>query len=195
MIAGKTGANRLGAVLPPVEHRALLISDRAMTDSDPAVTVSPATGAADLAAAKRLFLAYAQSLDFSLCFQDFDAELAAMPGKYAPAERGALLLGRIGDRPVGVVGLRDLGANENGERIAEMKRLYIEPEGRGHNLGRRLTDALLAEARRLGYHAIRLDTFPSMVAANRIYDSLGFHDIPAYYDNPLPGARYRELKL
>lgn len=161
-----------------------------MTDSDPAVTVSAASGAADLAAARRLFQAYAQSLDFSLCFQDFDAELAAMPGKYAPEQRGALLLGRIGGQPVGVVGLRDLG-----DGVAEMKRLYIEPEGRGHNLGRRLTDALLAEARRLGYRAIRLDTFPSMVAANRIYDSLGFRDIPPYYDNPLPGARYRELIL
>lgn len=158
--------------------------------SDSPVTIQPATSADDLAAVRRLFTAYATSLDFSLDFQGFDTELASLPGKYAPAQKGALLLGRVGDRAVGVVGLRDLG-----DGMAEMKRLYIEPEGRGHNLGRRLTDAVLAEARRLGYRAIRLDTFPSMVAANRIYDALNFTDIPPYYDNPLPGARYRELKL
>ena len=159
-----------------------------MTDS--AIAIQPATTPDDLAAVRRLFTAYAQSLDFSLCFQGFDEELAGLPGKYAPAERGALLLARLNGEAVGVVGLRDLG-----DGIAEMKRLYIDPAGRGHNFGRTLTDAVLAEARRYGYRAVRLDTFPSMVAANRIYDALGFHDIPPYYDNPLPGARYRELKL
>lgn len=156
----------------------------------PTITIAPAESADDLAAAGRLFLAYAQSLDFSLCFQGFDEELAGLPGKYAPEQRGALLLAKLDGRAVGVVGLRDLG-----DGVAEMKRLYIEPAGRGHNLGRALTDAVLAEARRFGYRALRLDTFPSMVAANRIYDALGFRDIPPYYDNPLPGARYRELKL
>lgn len=159
-----------------------------MTDS--IIAIQPATTPDDLAAVRRLFTAYAQSLDFSLCFQGFDEELAGLPGKYAPAERGALLLAKLDGVPVGVVGLRGLG-----DGIAEMKRLYIDPAGRGHNFGRGLTDAVLAEARRLGYRAIRLDTFPSMVAANRIYDALGFGDIPPYYDNPLPGARYRELIL
>lgn len=164
-----------------------------MTDSS--TSIQPASTAEDLAAVRRLFTAYAQSLDFSLCFQGFDEELAGLPGKYAPAERGALLLAKLNGEALGVVGLRDLGTDEKGEAIAEMKRLYIDPAGRGHNLGRRLTDAVLAEARRLGYRRIRLDTFPSMVAANRIYDALGFRDIPPYYDNPLPGARYRELIL
>lgn len=159
-----------------------------MTDS--AITIQPAVTPEDLAAVRRLFTAYAQSLDFSLCFQGFDEELATLPGKYAPAERGALLLGKRDGEAVGVVGLRDLG-----DDVAEMKRLYIDPAGRGQNLGRRLADAVLTEARQLGYRAIRLDTFPSMVAANRIYDALGFRDIPPYYDNPLPGARYRELQL
>ena len=161
-----------------------------MTESTSTITIDPARTAADIDAAKALFLAYAQSLDFSLCFQGFDKELEEMPGKYAPAAEGALLLARVDGRPLGVVGLRAL---EPG--ICEMKRLYIDPAGRGRNLGRRLTDAVLAEARRLGYRAIRLDTFPSMVAANRIYDAVGFGDIPPYYDNPLPGARYRELIL
>lgn len=158
--------------------------------SDSIAIIRSATTAEDLAEVRRLFSAYARSLDFSLDFQGFDAELAGLPGKYAPAEKGALLLGQVGGRIVGVVGLRALG-----EDVAEMKRLYIEPDGRGHNLGRRLTNAVVAEARRHGYRAIRLDTFPSMVAANRIYDAMNFIDIPAYYDNPLPGARYRELQL
>lgn len=161
-----------------------------MSDSTPALSITAARTPEDIADVRRLFLAYAQSLDFSLCFQGFDEELATLPGKYAPEQRGALLLAELDGQAVGVVGLRDLGGG-----IAEMKRLYIEPAGRGHNLGRALTDAVLAEARRFGYRALRLDTFPSMVAANRIYDALGFRDIPPYYDNPLPGARYRELEL
>lgn len=161
-----------------------------MTDSAPALSITPASTPDDIAAVRRLFQAYAQSLDFSLCFQGFDEELAGLPGKYAADSRGALLLAKVGGAAVGVVGLRDLG-----DGIAEMKRLYIDPAGRGHNFGRALTDAVLVEARRFGYHALRLDTFPSMVAANRIYDALGFRDIPPYYDNPLPGARYRELDL
>lgn len=161
-----------------------------MTDSSPTLSITAARTADDIEAVRRLFQAYAQSLDFSLCFQGFDEELAGLPGKYAAGSRGALLLAKVNDQAVGVVGLRNLG-----DGIAEMKRLYIDPAGRGHNFGRALTDAVLAEARRFGYRAIRLDTFPSMVAANRIYDSLGFRDIPPYYDNPLPGARYRELDL
>ncbi len=161
-----------------------------MTDSTPTLSITAATSPDDIAAVRRLFLAYAQSLDFSLCFQGFDEELAGLPGKYAADSRGALLLAKVDGQAVGVVGLRDLG-----DGVAEMKRLYIDPAGRGHNFGRALTDAVLAEARRFGYRALRLDTFPSMVAANRIYDTLGFRDIPPYYDNPLPGARYREIDL
>lgn len=168
-----------------------------MTDSTdaPHVAIRTAETAADLGVARLLFQAYAESLDFSLCFQGFEDELDNLPGRYATASNGVLLLGLVDGRPLGVVGLRDLGANEKGERICEMKRLYIDPEGRGRNLGRLLADAVIAEARRLGYRVMRLDTLPRMVAANRIYDALGFRDIPAYYDNPLPDARYREIDL
>jgi putative acetyltransferase len=161
-----------------------------MTDSKPTITIEPVSTSDDLAAAKALFLAYAQSLDFSLCFQGFDEELAGMPGKYDPAQNGALLLGKVDGVARGVVGLRDLG-----DGVAEMKRLYVDPEGRGHNLGRLLADAVIAEARRLGYRLMRLDTLRRMVAANRIYDALEFRDIPPYYDNPMDDVRYRELKL
>lgn len=153
------------------------------------IVISPAQGAADIAAARDLFLAYARSLDFSLCFQDFDAELAELPGKYAPP-KGAILLARRGHDALGVVALRDLG-----EGIAEMKRLYVAPKGRGHDLGRRLAEAVIAEARRLGYRAMRLDSLHRMVAANKLYDSLNFKDIEPYCENPLPDARYRELIL
>lgn len=162
----------------------------AMTDSKPTITIEPVSSPSDLAAAKALFLAYAQSLDFSLCFQGFDKELAEMPGKYDPAQKGALLLGKVDGVARGVVGLRGLG-----DGVAEMKRLYVDPEGRGHNLGRLLADAVIAEARRLGYRLMRLDTLRRMVAANRIYDALEFRDIPPYYDNPMDDVRYRELKL
>jgi putative acetyltransferase len=161
-----------------------------MTDSKPTITIEPVSTPDDLAAAKALFLAYAQSLDFSLCFQGFDEELAGMPGKYDPAQNGALLLGKVDGVARGVVGLRDLG-----DGVAEMKRLYVDPEGRGHNLGRLLADAVIAEARRLSYRLMRLDTLRRMVAANRIYDALEFRDIPPYYDNPMDDVRYRELKL
>src|SRR5690606_5846622 len=152
-----------------------------MTDAHPAIAIVPAETAGDVEAAKALFLAYAQSLDFSLCFQDFDQELAGMPGKYATRAGGALLLARVDGRPLGVVGLRAL---EPG--ICEMKRLYVDPGARGLKLGRRLAEAILAVGRRLGYRVMRLDTLHRMAEANRLYDALGFRDIPPYYKNPMP---------
>lgn len=161
-----------------------------MTDSTPILSIAPAATADDLAAARRLFLAYAQSLDFSLCFQGFDAELDTLPGKYAPAARGALLLAKGDGRPMGVVGLRALDLE-----VCEMKRLYVDPAARSLKLGRRLAEAILAEGRRLGYRAMRLDTLHRMAEANRLYDALGFRDIRPYYDNPMPDVRYREVIL
>ncbi len=155
----------------------------------PAPLIRPAASPADIAQVRRLFQAYADSLDFSLCFQDFDSELRDLPGKYAPP-KGALLLGLLEGEAVGVVGLRDLG-----DGIAEMKRLYVGPAARGLRLGEALAEAVIQEARRLGYGRLRLDTLQRMVAANGLYDRLGFTDIPAYYTNPMPDTRYRELKL
>jgi ribosomal protein S18 acetylase RimI-like enzyme len=183
----------MAPVAPPRVRIAAWEGD--MTSEPAAVAIRAAETAADLSVARLLFQAYAESLDFSLDFQGFEDELDNLPGRYAPAQNGALLLGLVDGRPLGVVGLRDLGVNEKGERVCEMKRLYIDPEGRGRNLGRRLADAVINEARRLGYRVMRLDTLPRMVAANRIYDALGFRDIPPYYRNPLPDARYRELDL
>ena len=145
---------------------------------------------AQLEAVRALFLEYAQSLGFSLCFQGFDEELRTLPGMYAPP-RGRLLLAMEGDAPAGCVGLHEWDA-----QIAEMKRLYVRPAFRGRGLGRILTDAALADARALGYRSIRLDTIPTLMQpAIALYRELGFREIPPYRDNPIPGALYLELQL
>jgi len=161
-----------------------------VTDDARGDVVAPQT-AADLAVVKELFREYAESLDFNLCFQDFDQEMADFPGKYAGTAGGALLLARLGDDVVGAVGLRDLG-----DGICEMKRLYLRPAARGTGLGARLVHDLVAQARTLGYRAMRLDTVPGHHdRAIALYRQLGFRDIEAYCHNPVPGAIFMELDL
>jgi len=149
---------------------------------------------------RELFVEYARSLGFSLCFQGFDQELAALPGEYAPPT-GRLLLASVepeGSGPVpaletvaGCVALRWLG-----EGTCEMKRLYVRPAFRGRGIGRDLAAAAIAAAREMGYRRMRLDTIPAqMAAAVALYRELGFRDIPAYYENPIPGALCMELEL
>jgi putative acetyltransferase len=148
-----------------------------------------ATSPADVETARALFVEYQESLGISLCFQNFDAEVASLPGAYAPPE-GRLLVAFVGDRPAGCVALRKL---EDG--ICEMKRLWVRPAFRGTRLGRRLADAVLSEARAAGYRAVRLDTLPSMREAQALYVSLGFVDIPPYNDHPIEGTRFMEKRL
>ena len=145
---------------------------------------------ADLDAARRLFRAYVEGLDFELDFQDFEAEMAALPGPYAPPD-GAILMAEVGGEAVGVVALRPL----DDAGACEMKRLYVEPECRGQGLGRALAEAIIAEARELGYDVVRLDTVASMIPARRLYRSLGFDERDAYYHNPLEDAVYMERTL
>jgi ribosomal protein S18 acetylase RimI-like enzyme len=139
---------------------------------------------------RALFVEYAQSLNFELCFQSFDRELKELPGEYRlPA--GRLVLGRIDGRPAGCVALRMLDP-----RICELKRLYVRPEFRGHRLGRQLTEHVLDEARRTGYSTVRLDTVSgAMDRAIELYRSMGFTEIAPYYPNPIPNALYMELPL
>jgi putative acetyltransferase len=139
-------------------------------------TVGPAEGDADIAAVRRLLLDYGRMPEFALCFDRFDRELAGLPGPCAPPS-GALLLAILGDDPVGTVGLCPNDAHR-----AEMKRLYVRPDRRGHGLGRRLAEAAIAAARSAGYRTILLETLPVMTAARDLYRSLGFVEIPASAD-------------
>lgn len=143
-----------------------------------------------IAQARELFLEYAQSLGFSLCFQNFDRELASLPGDYAPPE-GRLLLAEYKGQLAGCVALHKLEAD-----ICEMKRLYLRPQFRGKSLGRVLADRIIAEARQIGYRSMRLDTVePVMKDAVAMYRKLGFREIAPYCKNPIEGALYMELAL
>jgi ribosomal protein S18 acetylase RimI-like enzyme len=144
----------------------------------------------DIAAGRELFLEYAHWLGFSLCFQGFDQELATLPGKYA-SPSGRLLLMHSDGKLAGCGALRPLQPS-----ICEMKRLYVRLAFRGQRLGLALAERLIAEAKSIGYDFMRLDTVPSKMGdANRMYDALGFYEIPPYYENPQPEVRYLELRL
>jgi putative acetyltransferase len=139
---------------------------------------------------RQLFLEYARSLGFSLCFQNFDQELANLPGDYSPPH-GKLLLAEFEGELAGCVALHKL---EN--EICEMKRLYLRPQFRGKGLGRALATRIIAEARDLGYSRLRLDTVESaMQDAVAMYLKLGFRKIDPYCANPMPSALYLELVL
>jgi ribosomal protein S18 acetylase RimI-like enzyme len=142
-----------------------------------------------LPAIRELFTEYARAIEVDLCFQNFDRELAELPGQYAPPE-GRLLLARERGLPAGCVALRKIK-----DEICEMKRLYVRPAFRYRGLGRRLAEKIIVIAREIGYERMRLDTLASMKEAIRLYESLGFQRIAPYYDNPTGCAIFMELKL
>ncbi len=144
----------------------------------------------DIEQARELFKEYAAWLEIDLCFQNFDKELAELPGDYAPPD-GRLLLAAENGQIAGSIALRKIG-----EGICEMKRLFVRREFRGRGLGRQLVDAIMREAKEIGYERMRLDTLPpKMNDAIGLYRSLGFKEIESYYDNPVPGAKFMELEL
>ena len=138
---------------------------------------------------RALLRAYAESLSFGLDFQGFERELAELPGAYAPP-LGALLVAHGDGGITGCVALRPLTGD-----ACEMKRLFVLQTARGTGLGRRLVTAVVAEARRLGYARMRLDTTPGMAVAQALYDELGFREIEPYRHNPVAGTKFLELKL
>lgn len=143
----------------------------------------------DIELARGLFREYQRSLNVDLCFQDFEHELATLPGEYAPPS-GRLFLCYDEGMLAGCVTLRKLD-----DVSCEMKRLYVRPGFRGKQLGRRLTEAVIEEARNIGYERMKLDTLPMMTAAIALYRSLGFQPTAPYRLNPVPGALYMELTL
>ena len=153
-------------------------------------SISPAV-ASDLDDVRALISEYAATFDVrERCYQNLNAELAGLPGDYAPPA-GALMIARSeAGEALGCVGLWRLE-----EGVCEMKRLYVRPNGQGSGLGRRLAEAVVAEARRLGYRAMRLDTLPEMRTAQALYASLGFAPTARYNANPVPDVVYLELDL
>jgi putative acetyltransferase len=140
-----------------------------------------------------IFREYAASLDVDLCFQNFEAELAGLPGDYA-APGGHLLLAYVERELAGCGALRPF-ADLDHANACEMKRLYVRPRFRRFGLGRILAQALLDEARRVGYSEMLLDTLDDMESARELYASLGFVEIPPYYFNPIAGAHYLKADL
>jgi len=154
------------------------------------VRIVHAEGAADMERVRRLFLDYQEWLQVDLCFQGFDEEVRSLPGRYAPPG-GRLLLAEDGDAVAGGVGMWAL--SEDG--VCEMKRLFVYGPWRGQGLGRRLAEAIIAEARGAGYRAMRLDTLDFMAEARGLYRSLGFAECRPYYHNPLGDVLYLEKDL
>lgn len=173
----------------------IMSSDRALSKANASEVLStfhitPVRFEEELNDTKILFGEYTKWLDLDLTFQDFDAEMAGLPGKYAPPD-GELLLARTADGDaVGCVAVRPLVGD-----ICEMKRLWVRNSAKGLGLGKALVSAVIDAGRRLGYSEMRLDTLPRMATAISMYRSFGFVDIEAYYETPLAGTHFLELDL
>jgi ribosomal protein S18 acetylase RimI-like enzyme len=159
----------------------------------PVIRLQPPDTPALLEATREIFREYAQGLGVDLCFQNFEQELAQLPGDYAPPQ-GALLLAFVDDELAGCAALRPL-ADVDYANACEMKRLYVRRAFRRFGLGRILAQALMDRATEAGYSAMLLDTLDDMEAARGLYESLGFETIPPYYFNPIPGAHYLKADL
>ncbi|HHP7236409.1 MAG TPA: GNAT family N-acetyltransferase [Desulfobacterales bacterium] len=149
----------------------------------------PATTPEHIDTIRALFRSYEQLLNVDLCFQGFEAELAGLPGRYAPPE-GALLIAFLGDEAAGCVAMR-----KHQQGVCEMKRLFVRPFYRRCGIGRRLAQAVIQAARDAGYTTMLLDTLTSLGPAMRLYERIGFKPRAPYYENPLPNVVYWELSL
>jgi putative acetyltransferase len=148
---------------------------------------------AEIDAVRDIFREYARGLGVDLCFQQFDRELAGLPGDYAQP-RGKLMLATVNGEVAGCCAVRPLDSGDY-PNACEMKRLYVRPQFRGLGLGRQLVEEAMEAAREAGYASVLLDTLDDMEAARGLYGDLGFAEIPPYYDNPIPGAHYLKADL
>jgi putative acetyltransferase len=162
-------------------------------DPDPAIDVLTAETADQIDDARGIFREYATGLGVDLCFQGFEAELASLPGEYAPPG-GALLLAYVDGALAGCGAVRPL-PDVDYANACEMKRLYVRPAFRRFGLGRLLAQRLMDRATEAGYSALLLDTLDDMESARGLYRTLGFEEIPPYYFNPIPGAHYLKVDL
>jgi len=151
--------------------------------------IIPAATPSHIGILRDLFREYEQFLQVDLCFQQFEEELAGLPGKYS-APKGALLLAFANGQPAGCVAMRPLA-----QGVCEMKRLFVRPAFAGQGLGKRLALTVIERAVAAGYACMRLDTLEKLRPALGLYAGLGFRKCPAYYDNPLPGVVYLERNL
>jgi len=164
-----------------------------MADASPSIELLTPTTPALIEATRSIFREYAQALGVDLCFQNFEAELAELPGEYA-TPHGALLLALVDGAVGGCGALRPL-SDADYPNACEMKRLFVRPAFRRHGIGRLLAQALMDCGVQAGYSNLLLDTLDDMEAARGLYSSLGFEEIPPYYYNPLPGAHYLKAAL
>jgi putative acetyltransferase len=166
----------------------------AMTDTGAvAVSLRPAQFPDDLQTVRDLFLDYQAGLGIDLCFQGFEAELAELPGAYAPPA-GALLLACVDGEPAGCCAMRPL-YNTDHLNACEMKRLFVRPAFRGFGLGRLLVERVLSDGQLAGYTTMLLDTLSDMETARALYQEMGFVEVAPYYHNPIPGAHYLKVDL
>ena len=165
-----------------------------MTDTGTAViSLRPAQFPDDLQTVRHLFLEYQAGLGIDLCFQGFEAELAGLPGAYAPPA-GTLLLACVDGEPAGCCAMRPL-YNTDHLNACEMKRLFVRPAFRGFGLGRLLVERVLSDGQLSGYTTMLLDTLSDMETARALYQEMGFVEVAPYYHNPIPGAHYLKVDL
>ena len=159
----------------------------------PSISLRTPSSPAEWDVVRDIFREYASTLGVDLCFQDFESELAQLPGDYAEP-RGALLIAEVEGALAGCCALRPLD-NADYPNASEMKRLYVRKAFRGFGLGRELAEAMLDRARQAGYACVLLDTLDDMESARALYTDLGFEEIPPYYHNPIAGAHYLKADI
>ncbi len=162
-------------------------------DTTSSIHIVEATTPPQLQLVRDIMREYAASLNVDLCFQNFEQELAILPGEYS-APQGTLLLAYVVNEPAGVVALKPL-PDVDYPSACEMKRLFVRKRARGVGLGRVLAERVIDTARMMGYETMLLDTLDEMESARGLYESLGFEEIPPYYFNPIPGAHYLKVDL